>query len=103
MIEPLDVRLATLTSEVQSLGRAIERLPAGEASVASATEAALVLSRAARVIESDVAALAAPRPGEIVVTASQADAERIAVALADFHILVRHVAGPLVVFRADLP
>jgi hypothetical protein len=101
--EPLDARLTALSAVVEELRAAIEGLPASEASVASATEAALVLSRAAQVVESPIAALAPATTGEVVISAAAEEAERLEKALAGWAILGRRSVGSLVVVRAKLP
>jgi hypothetical protein len=103
MTESLDARLAALTSEVDRLRRAVESLPTAQASVDSAIEAALVLSRAARVVESYVAALAPPVAGEIVVTARDDEADSVVGALVGWNVVARHVEGATVVLRARRP
>jgi hypothetical protein len=103
LTQPLEVRVAALGEVVDELRRTIEALPASESSVVSATEAALVLSRAAQVVESQLAALVPAAVGEVVVTASEEDAEGLDKALAGWAITSRHRVGAVVVVHAKLP
>jgi hypothetical protein len=88
---------------VEGLRRAIEDLPAGERSLASAIEAAIVLSRSARVVESYVAALAPPDTGEVVMTVREEDADKLIRSLEGWRTVAQHAVGPTLVLRVRQP
>jgi hypothetical protein len=99
----LEERVGELASEVAGLRRSVEQSPASEATMTSAIEAALVLSRSAKVLESLMIALAPPQPGEVVFSVRSCDATRAEEALGDWQILSREASGGTTVLRGRLP
>jgi hypothetical protein len=88
---------------VEGIRNAVEGLRAGQPSIASGIEAAIVLSRSARVVESYVAAFAPPRVGEVVINAGEEDADMVVTALEGWSILAKHAVASSVVLRLRRP
>jgi hypothetical protein len=99
----LEEKVAELAAEIAELRQTVGSLPASEATMTSAIEASLVLSRSARVLESLTVALAPPQAGEVVFNVRNNDVATVEAALREWHIVARDSLGDVTVLRGRFP
>jgi hypothetical protein len=99
----LEDKIAALAAEIVGLRQTVESLPASEATMTSAIEASLVLSRSAKVLESLFVALAPPQAGEVVFNVRNDDVAQVEAALREWRIVARDSLGDVTVLRGRLP